>query len=117
MNEYRQKFDELYQFFAGYFHQDWSRVYDWKYENPNFINVVNHFKATNPKPIILKVRNQLEDFLQYELDETELKNILSELGSSFYPEPDGHTYRAWLEQILLMLDDPAEKGKVLREIE
>lgn len=117
MSEYRQRFDELYQFFAGYFHQDWSRVFDWKEETPNFVSVVRHFKATNPKQIILKVRNQLEDLLEYELSESELKRALTELGSNYYSQTDGKKYREWLENVLLILDDPTEKGKVLREIE
>lgn len=116
MSEYRRRFDELYQFFAGYFHQDWSRVYDWKNEPPNFASVVRHFKATNPKPIILKVRNQIEDLLQYELNENELKQALSELGSNYYPNSEKQTFRLWLQEVLILLDDPTEKGMILREI-
>ncbi len=117
MNEYRHRFDELHQFFAGYFHQDWSRVFDWKNEFPNFAPVVRHFKATNPQQTILKVRNQLEDFISYDLDENELKKALTDLGSSYFPKSNKETYKVWLKNILIILDDPTEKGLVLREIE
>lgn len=117
MSEYRQKFDELYQFFAGYFHQDWSRVYDWQDEPPNFTLVISHFKVTNPKPTILKVRNQLEDFLQYDLNDIELKQALNDLGCNYYPKDTNEDYRNWLNDILTVLGDPNDEGKVLREIE
>ncbi len=117
MSIYRQRFEELYQFFAGYFHQDWSHTFDWKNDLPNFAPVVRHFKATNPKPYILKVRNQLEDLLQYDLDESELQKALSELGSNYFPKQNSETYRNWLKMILEILNDPTEKGKVLTEIE
>ena len=117
MSEYRNRFDELHQFFAGYFHQDWSRVYDWKEQQPNFTAIVLHFKVTNPQTSILKTRNQLEEFLQYNLDETELIRVLNELGSNYYATQNNQTYRSWLEEILLILNNPAEKGVVLKEIE
>ena len=115
MSEYRQRFDELYQFFAGYFHQDWSRVFDWRESPHNFRLVVRHFKAVNPKPIVQRVRNELEDFLSYELNKNDLKNALVELGCNFYPK-DGD-YRKWLKEVFEILNDPTEKGEVLREIE
>ncbi len=117
MSEYRQRFDELYQFFAGYFHQDWIRVYDWEDEPPTYASVIGHFKVTNPKLTVHKVRNQLEDFLHYNLDESELKQALNELGCNYYPNDTKEKYRSWLEDILMVFDDPNEEGRVLREIE
>ncbi len=117
MSEYRRRFEELHQFFAGYFHQDWGRVFDWKNETPNFQAVVRHFKATNPPAFIIKVRNQLEDFIHYNLDEPELKKALLELGNNYFIDEESGTYRDWLEEIQRILDDPTEKGKVLLEIE
>ena len=117
MSVYRQRFGELHQFLAGYFHQDWSRVFDWKHETPNFRAVVRHFKATNPPNFILKVRNQLEDLRRYDLDEAGLKQALGELGCNYFVDPETGTYRQWLDQTQLILDDPTEKGKVLMEIE
>ena len=115
MNEYRQRFDELYQFFAGYFHQDWSRVFDWKESPADFRLVVRHFKAVNPKMIVARVRNQLEDFLSYDLTENDLKDALLNLGCNYYPKDPA--YRNWLNAVLGILNDPTEKGEVLREIE
>lgn len=116
MSDYRKRFDELHQFLACYFFQDWSRIYDWKEEQPNFSAVVRHFKATNPLLTIQQVRNQLENFLQYDLDETELERALLDLGSNFSVTQNNQTYRMWLKEILSILNDPTEKGVVLREI-
>lgn len=117
MSEYRRRFEELHQFFAGYFYQDWSRVFDWKDETPNFQAVVRHFKATNPPNFINKVNNQLEELIRFELNEFELKKALNELGSNYFVGNDNDNYQQWLIEISIILNDLNEKGKVLLEIE
>ncbi len=116
MSEYRFKFSDLYQFFGGYFYQGWANDYRWEAAKPNFSAVVRHFKAVNPPATVNLVRNQLEDLLAVDFDEDELHNILSELGSNFYPPAEGVNYRQWLESILEILAESPTKSRVLREL-
>lgn len=116
MNDYRFKFQALYQFFGGYFYQGWSSDYRWENGKPNFSAVVRHFKAVNPPAAINKVRNELEDLLSNDYEEAELREILSELGNNFYPPSEKLNYRQWLEKILNLLNESPTKSRVLREI-
>lgn len=116
MNGYRNKFADLYQFFGGYFYQGWASDYNWETARPNFAAVVRHFKAVNPPATVTRVKNELEDLLSIDLGETELSEILGELGSNFYPLAENLSSREWLENILAVLRESPTTAKVLREL-
>lgn len=116
MNEYRNKFAELYQFFGGYFYQGWASDYNWETARPNFAAVVRHFKAVNPPLTVTKVKNELEDFLSLELNEDELSKALAQLGSNFHAPAENLTFRQWLENILTVLNESPTTARVLREL-
>lgn len=116
MIDYRFKFPELYQFFGGYFYQGWSSDYRWEGAKPNSGAVVRHFKAVNPPQTVSKVRNELEDFLNENLEESAIAEILTELGSSFYPSAENLNNRQWLEKILEILAESPTKSRILREL-
>ncbi len=116
MNEYRNRFGELYQFFGGYFYQGWANDYNWETARPNFAAVVRHFKAVNPPTTVTRVKNELEDLLALELKEEELSKVLTELGSNFYAPAENLTHRQWLENILNILNESPTNARVLREL-
>lgn len=117
MNDYRFKFAELHQFFAGYFYQGWAADYRWENASPNYAAVVRHFKAVNPPLTVSRVRNELEDLLALELAEAELKAALIKLGNNYRPPAEQSSNRRWLEQILEILSESPTKSRVLRELQ
>ncbi len=116
MNEHRYKLAALFQFFGGYFYQGWENDYKWENGQPNYAAVVSHFKAVNPPPTVIKVKNELEDLSNLELKEKDLSDLLAELGSNFYAPAEKLTNKEWLENILLILRESAANAKVLREL-
>lgn len=116
MIDYRFKFPELYQFFGGYFYQGWASDYRWEGTPPGFAAVVRHFKAVNPPPTVSNVRNELEDLLREDFEEQRLGEIISELGSSFYPPAENLNTRLWLEKILEVLEESPTRSRILREL-
>lgn len=116
MNEYRNRFAELYQFFGGYFYQGWANDYNWETARPNFAAVVRHFKAVNPPVTVTRVKNELEDLLNLDLSEDELSKVLTELGSNFYAPAENLVHRQWLENILNILNESPTYARVLREL-
>ncbi len=116
MNEYRNRFGELYQFFGGYFYQGWANDYNWETVKPNFAAVVRHFKAVNPPATVTRVKNELEDLLNLDLSEEELSVVLMELGSNFHAPAENLTNRQWLENILEVLCESPTTARVLREL-
>ncbi len=116
MIDYRFKFPELYQFFGGYFYQGWATDYRWDGAKPNSEAVVRHFKAVNPPQTVNKVRNELEDILSENLEESDLNEILTELGSNFYPSAENLNYRQWIEKIITVLAESPTKARILREL-
>ena len=111
MEDYRQKYYNLYQFLGGYFHQDWQYDYDWKGEQPDTEKVVRHYKSIAGKNTLEKVASEMKSLLSENLSETELRNVLIELNSAHRAPATHKTYRKWLERILEILEEPMEKTK------
>ena len=116
MNDYRDRFAELYQFFGGYFYQGWASDYNWETARPGFAAVIRHFKAVNPPITVTRVKNELEDLLNLDLQEEDLNKILAELGSNFYAPAENLTNKLWLENILTVLRESPTTARVLREL-
>lgn len=116
MTDYTFKFPELYQFFGGYFYQGWSSDYRWQGAKPDFSAVVRHFKAVNPPPTISNVKNELDELLGSSFDDSQLQEILNQLGNNFYPHAEELDYRQWLENILEVLNESPTTSRVLREL-
>ena len=116
MGDYQFKYPELYQFFGGYFYQGWAADYRWETSAPNSAAVVRHFKAVNPPIAVMRVRLELEALLGENLSDGALQQALAELGSSFYAAAEKLTHRAWLAQILHILDESPTEARILREL-
>lgn len=105
---YAEKYQLLFTFFAGYFHQHWKDVYDWKGQEPSFDLVVYFFKSQCSQSEIKLAIQELESFMnqtQY-FPEEELRQVLIRGFSSNFRAPGiGLTYRQWLKEILKILKE------------
>lgn len=91
-------FPELFQFLAGYFHQDWNCEYD------SEDNVVRSFISDSSKETISQVKIELQTLLIKTQNEEELKDILfNELSCYYYYPYAWSSGKAWLEHVLSML--------------
>ena len=92
------KFPELFQFFAGYFHQDWH--FDYEAEE----DVVKSFVAESSSETISRVKDELQIVLRDLQNEEQLQAFLfEEIGCSYYYPYAWPSGRAWLEHIIGML--------------
>jgi hypothetical protein len=113
---YKERFYELYQFLAGYFHQDWLHVYDWEDSAPGYEAIVRHFKALNAGAVG-PVAHELEELLKQKLSDDELEEVVAyDLGSAYYPLGSGQSYRQWLEAVLVILKEPQDKARAMQVI-
>jgi hypothetical protein len=88
----RVRFPDLYEFFAGYFHQDWDL------EAEDDAGVVRFFKSVAPSERVLEVRRQLEAFLSLGLPEEETQRaVWGSFGCDY--DPGELPMRSWLQRI------------------
>jgi hypothetical protein len=108
-DKYEKLYPELKQFFGGYFHQDWTYIYNWHGKLPSFQVVVRDFKTNNSPAIVAQVTQELEQFIADHLtleDDWDLGEIVThELLSCIYAPGLGLTYRQWLREILAILKE------------
>jgi CdiI immunity protein len=105
MKKYRDLFPELYDFFAGSFHQDWVEDYSWENEVPTFQRVVSDFKRENPSDTVSQVTRELKQFLKTEVPENNLYKILvHDLGANINVSYYRITHQKWLEIVLNILE-------------
>lgn len=96
-----RKFNNLVQFFGAYFHQDWDA------EDPTPEAVILRFSKSNQPETVLKVIEELDDFLLLPLDEEEIRQCLREKFLSCYLPTDGTSLRHWLMQVRASLHNGA----------
>lgn len=106
MTEYQGKYYDLYQFFGGYFHQDWQELYDWKGDEPDTEKVVRNYKFETIEKNLKKIISEMESLLSLNLSEKELRNVLMQFSSCHYAPATHGSYRNWLETILKILKEP-----------
>lgn len=78
---------------GGYLHLDWPEDYDgdpWA--------AVDDFAVSEPEAAA-SLRAEVESVLTKYESENGLRQLISELGSGYLPEADGHDYRAWLREV------------------
>lgn len=112
MNEYKKNFPELYQYLGGLFHQDWSYVFDWKGQPPDYKGVVRYFKVRNSKSLEKSELKDLKTFLSLNLSEDAIEQVMTrEFKIGIRPAFWNLTHKLWLENILQILEEPMEKTK------
>ncbi|MBV4463261.1 hypothetical protein KVG95_07925 [Pseudomonas sp. SWRI79] len=92
------RFPALFQFLAGYFHEDWSC------DHESEDDVVRSFVAESSPERISQVKDELQVVLRSIQSEEELQVFLfEEIGCSYYYPYAWPSSKAWLEHILSML--------------
>jgi hypothetical protein len=90
----RERYPELFQFFGGYFNQDWDL------EAEDNVGVVRVFKAQNSRKYTFEVADELDAFLALPLSETETREIVwRSFGCDYGPIAHGEEVRSWLGRI------------------
>lgn len=111
MSKYEKEFSELYQYLGGLFHQYWKDVFDWKGQEANFEGVVRYFKIRNSKHYEKEELKELKEFLNLDLTESQVEDVMDEWNIAYYPYGSNMTYIEWLNGILKILEEPIEKTK------
>src|SRR5690606_24849200 len=92
------QYPNLAYFFKAYFHQNWKLIRDWKGKEPNFLQVVQEFKnGKSVEPVVHNTILELEKILALNLDETDLEELLYQIGSGsgIYAPSIGMTFQEW----------------------
>jgi CdiI immunity protein len=113
----KSKFPKLCNLLGAYFHQDWKYDYDWKQNQPNFEEVVRFYKISNPVNTVSQATEELRKFLNLQLTEADLDDILQGIGVCYNPKARKMTYHQWLESILHILEDSSDNISYLQETE
>jgi hypothetical protein len=92
------EFPNLFQFLAGYFHQDWSS--DHEAED----DVVRSFVAEASPETVSRVKGELQLVLRTLNSEEEMQVFLfEEMGCSYYFPSAWSSGKVWLEHVAALL--------------
>ena len=95
----------LFQFFGGYFHQDWIL------DDPDVHSVVRTFVKGNARERVARVHQGIASLLSSDYSESELKSkVLDEFGSNYLPSADGMSFRQWLTEVNQLIEDYSSGG-------
>jgi hypothetical protein len=85
---------DLFQFFGGYFHQDWAL--DYKSDE----DAVKDFRTEASPDQIAAVIREIDELLSMGYSEEELRRIAHrELACDYNPSPDGLTMSDWIRRV------------------
>jgi CdiI immunity protein len=94
-----REFPALYQFFGGYFHEDWREDHD----TPDV--AVRAFLAEAPPEAVDAARAELDRLLASGFDDAALTRLLAGgFASDYVPATDGVTTSDWLSHVGDLLD-------------
>lgn len=92
-------YPHLYEFFAGYFHQDWLE------DSAIAADVVKAYKCEASLEEVSRTVKELHGLLAETPAEGNLISVVSGLGSYYNPQADGLSYRDWLLQVCALLEE------------
>ena len=102
----KQDYAELYQFFAGHFHQFWKDELRRRGEEPNFESMVNLYLKEASAEKAARSAQLLEEIINQRLDEDELSDVIfRKLGAWIRPAGFGMANQEWLEAVLKILQE------------
>ncbi len=111
MTDYVKTYPNLKEL-LNFLHQDWKLMFEWEGQEPNYQLAIKKLKIDDSPDIRNKNIGELKSLILLNFDETTLKTIINrDFGSAFYPPGIGLTYQQWLEEILLIYEEPIEKTK------
>lgn len=94
----KDKSQALEQLFGSYFHQDWPLEHD------SYRGVIDEICASEPVLTIQAAVVELTALLEkFPAEDSLRRKLVNEIGCYFEPNSEGLTYRAWLEQVKLVL--------------
>lgn len=89
-----EKYQILKQLFGGYLHQDWSTEFS------AAIDAIKAFKQREPKDIVRKACNELNEIIPLIITMRDPERFLHEiLWCEYDPRADGLTVAQWLQQV------------------
>lgn len=98
----RESFPKLWQFFGGYFHEDWMH----DASDPD--GIIKLFVNDSSNDELASVRAELNKLLERGLCDTDLDELLTELGCRVYYQALGMSARNWLIHVRGRLSELAE---------
>ena len=91
---YCERFPDLFQFFAGYFNQDWDL------DAPDDDGVIEGFLREEPREFVDAVRREIRAFIGLRLPEDVLQQaVWRDLGCSYDPAADGVSMTQWIRSV------------------
>lgn len=96
----KNKYPALFQFFGCYFHQDWPVDYD------SWDSAIDAFVKSEPSESIRAAKLELEQILDSGCSESEVLDILLQLGCYYDPTGDDTNVFSWLQYVRKRLVSP-----------
>ena len=88
--------DVLFQFFAGYFNQDWNAGGE-----DSWRGVVRHFVKTNSRARVIQVRDELGQWAASAEPGTDFP---PEFGCEYHPRGEGLSDTRWAQEIVALIE-------------
>lgn len=98
----REALPSLWQFFAGYFHEDWM------HDAPDPDGVIKLFVSESGNETLAGVRSELNKLLNQQRSDAELQALLTELGCHVYFPALGVTAHEWLSGVRARVSELAD---------
>ncbi len=89
----KNKYPALFQFFGCYFHQDWPVDYE------SWDPAIADFVKSEPPESIRAAQFELEQILNSGCSESEVLELLLQLGCYYDPTADGTNVFSWLQDV------------------
>ncbi len=99
----RESFPNLWQFFGGYFHQDWTH----DSSDPDVI--IRTFIDDSSSHVLVSVHTELNSLLNQDLSDADLRESLTKLGCYVHYPAIGMTAREWLTHVCARLSELADQ--------
>ena len=80
---------------TAYFHEDWML------DDASADDVVRRFCVSEAPNLVRQTAVDISRTLTSDISEAELALLVEHLGTNYWPQADGLSYRAWLSRILV----------------
>lgn len=96
----------------GYLHPNWYHTYDWNGGEPEYKPIIRLFKVKDSPETLQKAIVELKELKKFgeSFDDEEWYDyFMTDSSLGYYPPGVGLTYKEWLEDVLIILEEPMEK--------
>ena len=92
---------QLTQFLGGWFHQDWADE-----GHATAADVVHAYVRDESPKVVRGTILEIEKLLAHKSPPTQMRRLLGDdLGCAYDPTVEDKTYRAWLREVLVLLQE------------